>query len=145
MRKIIVSICLLVLSSSFIFAESNHLISDKKMPNQFLSQLPLNNFGYANIHVNQLKPLLAEKNFTLINVHIPISGGIPKTDANIAYNQMKLVQTQFPDKEQPLVIYCRSGSMSKAASKQLVKMGYKNIIEVTGGFNAWNRAGYKLN
>ena len=44
--------------------------------------------------------------------------------------------TELPDKDQLILVYCRSGNRSKQASEKLVKLGYTNIIEI-GGINSW--------
>ena len=43
---------------------------------------------------------------------------------------------QLPDKEQQILVYCRSGNRSKQASEKLAAQGYTNIIEI-GGINDW--------
>ena len=43
---------------------------------------------------------------------------------------------ELPDKEQLIMIYCRSGNRSKQASEKLVDLGYTNIVEF-GGINTW--------
>lgn len=43
---------------------------------------------------------------------------------------------QLPDKDQLIMVYCRSGNRSKQASEKLVKLGYSNIVEF-GGINDW--------
>ena len=43
---------------------------------------------------------------------------------------------ELPDKEQLILVYCRSGNRSKQASAKLVKLGYTNIVEF-GGINGW--------
>ena len=43
---------------------------------------------------------------------------------------------ELPDKEQLILVYCRSGKRSKQASEKLVKLGYTNIVEF-GGINDW--------
>ena len=43
---------------------------------------------------------------------------------------------ELPDKEQLILVYCRSGNRSKQASEKLVKLGYTNIVEF-GGINTW--------
>lgn len=40
------------------------------------------------------------------------------------------------DKDQLILVYCRSGNRSKQASEKLVKLGYTNIVEF-GGINDW--------
>lgn len=43
---------------------------------------------------------------------------------------------QLPDKEQLLLIYCRSGNRSKQAAGKLAALGYTNVVEF-GGINDW--------
>ena len=43
---------------------------------------------------------------------------------------------QLPDKDQLILVYCRSGNRSKQASEKLAKQGYTNIVEF-GGINSW--------
>lgn len=42
----------------------------------------------------------------------------------------------LPDKEQIILIYCRSGNRSKQAAQKLADMGYTHIYEF-GGINTW--------
>ena len=44
--------------------------------------------------------------------------------------------SELPDKDQLILVYCRSGNRSKQASEKLVKLGYTNIIEI-GVINSW--------
>lgn len=43
---------------------------------------------------------------------------------------------ELRDKDQIILVYCRSGNRSKQASKKLAKLGYTNIYEF-GGINSW--------
>ena len=43
---------------------------------------------------------------------------------------------ELPDKDQLILVYCRSGNRSKQASEKLAALGYTNIIEF-GGINDW--------
>jgi len=43
---------------------------------------------------------------------------------------------QLPDKDQLIMVYCRSGNRSRQASDKLVKLGYTSIVEF-GGINDW--------
>ncbi len=47
------------------------------------------------------------------------------------------VYEMLPDKDQMILVYCRSGNRSKQASIKLVELGYTNIIEF-GGINSWD-------
>ena len=97
------------------------------------------------ISAAQLSSMLQNKNFVLINVHVPFEGEIPGTDAHIPYNEIKQRADQLPaDKDARIVVYCRSGPMSAIASKTLVELGYTNVFDVQGGMGAWQAAGYEL-
>lgn len=43
---------------------------------------------------------------------------------------------ELPDKQQLILVYCRSGNRSKQASEKLAAQGYTNIVEF-GGINDW--------
>ena len=43
---------------------------------------------------------------------------------------------KLPDKEQLILVYCRSGNRSKQASEKLWALGYTNIVEF-GGIIDW--------
>ena len=43
---------------------------------------------------------------------------------------------ELPDKDQLILVYCRSGRRSKLAAEKLVALGYTNIVEF-GGINDW--------
>lgn len=114
-------------------------------PASSVANFPKNADGYADISVGQLNEMLTNKNFTLINTHIPYAGDIPQTDLSLPYDQVETSPNQLPtDKDAPLVVYCRSGNMSTQAAQTLVNMGYTNVLEVDGGMNAWQNAGYEL-
>ena len=44
---------------------------------------------------------------------------------------------ELPEKEQLILVYCRSGNRSKQAAAKLAKIGYSNIKEF-GGIIDWN-------
>ena len=101
--------------------------------------------GFTDITVTQLEAMLPNKDFTLVNVHIPFAGNIPQTDVSIPYNEIAQNVDKLPaDRDAPIVLYCRSGAMSTAAAETLVGLGYTNILELDGGMNAWMAAGNSL-
>ena len=62
--------------------------------------------------------------------HIPNAINIP--NESIGSEELK----ELPDKEQLVLVYCRSGNRSKQAAEKLTEMGYTNIVEF-GGINDW--------
>ena len=62
--------------------------------------------------------------------HIPNAVNIP--NESIGTEEIP----ELPDKEQLILVYCRSGNRSKQASEKLAALGYTNIVEF-GGINSW--------
>ncbi len=108
--------------------------------------LPKNSDGYIDITVSKLSEMMRNKNFMLINVHIPYEGELPQTDLFMPFNQITDARSleKLPEKDAPIVLYCRSGSMSTSAAKDLAELGYTNIMELDGGFNEWKASGYNF-
>ena len=106
------------------------------------SVLAKNAAGYTDLSVEQLAAMLPNKSFTLINVHVPYAGEIPQTDLFIPHDEIASQLERLPSKDTPIVLYCRSGSMSTTAAAALAGLGYSNVMELDGGFNAWKEAGY---
>jgi phage shock protein E len=100
--------------------------------------------SYTLLSVQELHAILPQHAFYLVNVHIPYYAELDKTDAFIAYNEIDKHLDQLPAKDAPIVLYCRSGSMSAEAAQTLVKLGYTHIYDVEGGMIAWEAAGYPL-
>ena len=62
--------------------------------------------------------------------HIPGAILIPE------YEIADRAEKELPDKDQLILVYCRSGRRSKIAAEDLVKLGYTNIKEF-GGIIDW--------
>lgn len=62
--------------------------------------------------------------------HIPGAINIPNETIGSAE------PVELPDKEQMIMVYCRSGNRSKQAAKKLANLGYTNIVEF-GGIIDW--------
>jgi rhodanese-related sulfurtransferase len=103
-----------------------------------------NTDGYADISAEQLAELMEMKDITLVNVHIPYGGEIPQTNVFVPFDEIADHTEQLPGKDSPIVLYCRSGGMSTTAAEDLVSLGYSNVVEVDGGFNAWEASGFEL-
>lgn len=101
--------------------------------------------SYTDVSVTELQTMLASKDFTFINVHIPFEGNIANTDFSIAYDEIDQNLGQLPgEKNAKIVLYCRSDRMSRIAAEKLVALGYTNLWNLDGGMVAWEQAGLPL-
>lgn len=80
-----------------------------------------------------------EENYLVVDVRTPeefaqghIPGAVNLPNESIGTEPPALL----PDKNQLIMIYCRSGNRSKQASEKLVKLGYSSIVEF-GGIMDW--------
>ena len=62
--------------------------------------------------------------------HIPGALLIPHTEI------ADRAEEELPDKDQLILVYCRSGNRSKQASEVLAELGFTNVKEF-GGINTW--------
>ena len=101
--------------------------------------------SYTNVSAAELQQMLKQHDFVFVNVHIPFAGDIAGTDVSIPYDEItQKLSLLPPDKSYRIVLYCRSGHMSKIAAEALVKLGYTNVWNLDGGMQAWEAAGYSL-
>jgi rhodanese-related sulfurtransferase len=100
--------------------------------------------GVNEISASQLHQMMEDKDFTLVNVHVPYAGEIPQTDLFIPYGKIGGHLDKLPAKNQKIILYCRSDRMSTIAAKTLAKAGYSNLYNLKGGMKAWKAAGYQL-
>ena len=103
---------------------------------------PSDNGGadYRQIGMDEAVEMMEnEKNYIILDVrteqefeeqHIPNAINVP--NETIGKDEIP----ELPDKEQLIMVYCRSGNRSKQASEKLVKIGYSNIVEF-GGIKDW--------
>ena len=101
-----------------------------------------NNQGavFVNITAEEAKQIMdSEEGYIILDVrtqeeydqgHIPGAILIPYTQIGEKANEM------LPDKDQLILVYCRSGRRSKIAVEALVELGYTNIKEF-GGIIDW--------
>ena len=101
-----------------------------------------NNQGavYVNITAEEAKRIMdTEEGYVILDVreqdeydagHISGAILIPYTQIEAKANEM------LPDKDQLILVYCRSGRRSKIAAEALAELGYTNIKEF-GGILDW--------
>ena len=95
---------------------------------------------YMNITAQQAKELMdTQEGYVILDTraqeeydegHIPGAIVIPHDEI------MEKAETVLTDKDQLILVYCRSGRRSKIAAEALVDLGYTNIREF-GGILDW--------
>lgn len=96
--------------------------------------------GYRQINMEEAIAMMeAESGYIILDVrtaeefrdkHIP--GAINIANETIGSEEIP----RLPDKDQLILVYCRSGNRSKQAAEKLAALGYTNIVEF-GGINDW--------
>lgn len=98
------------------------------------------NMSYTQISMEEAVAMMEnEENYIILDVrtveefaekHIPNAINIP--NEIIGSEEIE----ELPDKNQLILVYCRSGNRSKQASEKLAALGYTNIYEF-GGIIDW--------
>ncbi len=154
-KKIIVILTCMLLVTTTIIIEAKSVISEKNLmkSNELIN--PTLAGGYSNITVAQAWELLTN---TTNGIQIPID---VRTDSEWVAAH---IDTPYPEDAQhwpnlqngeklsefmnvyqgkEIILYCKSGSRSKAAAILLVANNFDGIIyNMLGGINAWTQAGY---
>ncbi len=94
---------------------------------------------YRQISMEEAVTMMAEEeNYIILDVrradefaagHIP--GAVNVANESIGTEAIP----ELPDKNQLILVYCRSGNRSKQAAQKLVALGYTNIVEFGGILN----------
>ena len=99
-----------------------------------------NNVTYEQITAEQAKTIMdTEKDYVIIDARTEeefAEGHIENAILIPEYEIKDRAEKELPDKEQLILVYCRSGRRSKIASEELVKLGYTNVKEF-GGIIDW--------
>ena len=95
---------------------------------------------YKMINMKEAAAMMAaEKDYLIVDVRTPeeyaqghIPGAVNVPNESIGTEPPALLL----DKNQLIMVYCRSGNRSKQASQKLADMGYSNVMEF-GGITDW--------
>jgi hydroxyacylglutathione hydrolase len=69
-----------------------------------------------------------------------VGGGAVENSLNIPLGKLKSRLAEL-DREKLLVVHCKGGYRSSIATSILRRAGFRNIANLTGGFDAWKTAG----
>ena len=70
--------------------------------------------------------------------HVPGAVNIPR-----GLLEFKIAN-KVPDKSTQIVMYCKKGGRGCLAACTLCRMGYENVVNMDGGWLAWEKAGYPV-
>ena len=101
---------------------------------------PAEGGSYRQINMDEAITMMEEESsYIILDVRTPeefadkhIPGAINIPNESISTEEIP----ELPNKDQLILVYCRSGNRSKQASEKLVALGYTNIVEF-GGINDW--------
>ena len=101
---------------------------------------PAEEITYRQVNMDEAITMMEEgSGYIILDVRTPgefeekhIPGAINVANETISTDEIP----ELPDKDQLILVYCRSGNRSKQASEKLVALGYTNIVEF-GGINDW--------
>lgn len=104
-----------------------------------------NNYLKSPVEVSAfLADLQKSSELMLLDVRTPAEfqtgclNGAKNIDFEAADFEKKIVEL---DKDAHYLLYCRSGRRSALALNKMKDLGFKNLIELKGGINAWKQDG----
>ena len=142
-RKSLILVVALMISAAFAFNVSLAVAADmtaKDFEKEALKHI-------TTISVAEAKALLDKGGVTFLDVrtekeykkgYIPGAKNVPR--GKLEYD----IGKDIPDKNAAVVVYCKTGGRSSLGTDTLVKMGYKNLKSMDGGWKAWTKAGYPV-
>jgi hydroxyacylglutathione hydrolase len=96
------------------------------------------------VSVQELVDLLKQEGdrVAVLDVREPgeVEAGAIENSARIPLGQL-LGRTAELDREKLVVVHCKGGYRSSIATSILRRVGFRDIVNLTGGFDAWKAAG----
>lgn len=93
----------------------------------------------------EFSKLAKDENNFLLDVHVPEQTHIPGTDKFIPFDEIAENLDQLPaDKNTNILVYCRSGSMSKIAAQKISELGYPNVYDLKGGIDGYKESNVEV-
>lgn len=111
----------------------------------FIIWLEFNRFTrkYHQLDTTQAVRLLNDENTVVIDVREgnEVSAGKIKGARHIPLGQVATRVGELEKfKDQPILVYCRSGNRSAMAANTLTKKGFTNVNNLAGGIVSWESA-----
>lgn len=101
--------------------------------------------SYRDITPAELYDLLDDDTVFILQYNAANTGNIPRTDLFLQYGTLSANMNKIPsDKTARIVVYCAVGAMSADGAAYLVKQGYTQVYNLSGGLGAWRDQGYPV-
>jgi len=136
-QKIIIITIIIALGAGLFWITNRQSVQNKTTGTAILAK----NNAVKLVSPQEFATLAKDKNAFLVDVHTPEQTHIPDTDAVIPFDQIEDNKDKLPtDKSTPILVYCRSGSMSAKASAEITALGYTTVYDLEGGTNAYKES-----
>ncbi len=100
--------------------------------------------GHAQINTKPIKEISQKElnNAMVVDVRTPEEykqGHLPDAININWYDADFTKQFSEIDKNKTIYVYCKVGGRSAKATEKLDSLGYKNVINLAGGYDAWSK------
>ncbi len=103
---------------------------------------------YVTVTVKEAYQQLADNpDAIIVDVRNPdewAATGVPKVPQGVELIPLPEFQQRAPQelpKDKTIYIICNSGNRSRVASEMLIGLGYRSVVNIDGGIQAWMREG----
>lgn len=97
------------------------------------------------VSAEEFSKRINDKNITILDVRRPeeFKSGHIKNSMNANWQNLEEFKSRTAklDKSKPVYVYCLAGVRSEKAADFLLKNGFKKVVGLDGGIEAWNDAG----
>lgn len=105
----------------------------------------------TEIPVNEFRDIYTNENLFIIDVRtaeeynagaVPGAINIPRGVLEFRIGKKETWESAGvnpPDKDDPIIVYCGTGSRGALSAKALLQLGYTNVKSVEGGWGAWQK------
>src|SRR5690554_1029089 len=106
----------------------------------------------TEIPVNEFRDIYTNENLFIIDVRtaeeynagaVPGAINIPRGVLEFRIGKKETWESAGvnpPDKDDPIIVYCGTGSRGALSAKALLQLGYTNVKSVEGGWGAWQKS-----
>lgn len=95
--------------------------------------------SYANVTLDEFSQLMNDKNVILVDVRTQneMNQGVIGKPLHLELGPAIQNKMMKLDKNKKYLLYCRSGRRSGLASDMMMKLGFDDVNNLVGGYNAW--------